>query len=319
MPWEKVLGFLKSHLCSNFVKTQNNRFRVSNLSATNHFTFEKFPPPPPLLHPSICSIRWRLKCKSPFSGTPPIAPGFGREFDICTHVCSESLYCELQGNNNQRHRSSWGEYMPDSDTFEGQITSFWRACSHTFDGAQKYSNMATLITYDLCPQSPIYTVFENIKKSRIGFSERFMTVFRISQKLLSLLDIHGETMGFEGGAFFSLGSKARNYGWGVMKNLRMMKFQWANSDFSPKNLGGEFFSRWADPPPPNGSCAQAVAGIAVIDQCRHLLICFAESRKYPVFVGCVEFDINTNIHDTYTYIHTVPIRAHMHTCTHTHI
>jgi len=85
--------------------------------------------------------------------------------------------------------------------------------------------MATLITYDLCPQSPIYTVFENIKKSRIGFSERFMTVFRISQKLLSLLDIHVETMGFEGGAFFSLGSKARNYGWGVMKNLRMMKFQ----------------------------------------------------------------------------------------------
>ena len=56
-------------------------------------------------------------------------------------------------------------------------------------------------------------------------TERFMTVFRISQKLLSLLDIHVETMGFEVGAFFSLGSKARNYGWGVMKNLRMMKFQ----------------------------------------------------------------------------------------------
>jgi len=33
--------------------TEINRFRVSIHFATDRFTFEKFPPPPPLLHPSV--------------------------------------------------------------------------------------------------------------------------------------------------------------------------------------------------------------------------------------------------------------------------
>jgi len=32
--------------------------------------------------------------------------------------------------------------------------------------------------------------------------------------------------------------------------------------------------------PPNGSGTQDAAGKAIADQCRHVLICFAESRKY---------------------------------------
>jgi len=51
MPWEKVLVFLKSHPCGQ--KLENNRFRVPIHFATNRFTFEKFPSPPPLLHPTF--------------------------------------------------------------------------------------------------------------------------------------------------------------------------------------------------------------------------------------------------------------------------
>jgi len=38
--------------------------------------------------------------------------------------------------NDQRHQSSWGEYMINTVMFEGQIVSFWRAGSHNFDGVQ---------------------------------------------------------------------------------------------------------------------------------------------------------------------------------------
>jgi len=34
-------------------KPENNRFRVRIHFATNRFIFEKFPPPPPLLHRTI--------------------------------------------------------------------------------------------------------------------------------------------------------------------------------------------------------------------------------------------------------------------------
>jgi len=53
----------------------------------------------------------------------------------------------------------------------------------------------------------------------------------------------------------------------------MMKFKWTISDLFPKYLGGYFpMSKIA---PPNGSCAQDAAGVAVADQCRHLLIFLA--------------------------------------------
>jgi len=50
MPWENVTTFLKSHLYNK--KTNYNRFCVSMHFATNRSTLEKFPPPPPLLHPT---------------------------------------------------------------------------------------------------------------------------------------------------------------------------------------------------------------------------------------------------------------------------
>ena len=47
---EKVPSFLKSHRRSK--KHDHNRFRVPIIFETNRFTFEEFPPPPPLLHPN---------------------------------------------------------------------------------------------------------------------------------------------------------------------------------------------------------------------------------------------------------------------------
>ena len=136
---------------------------------------------------SICSTQSRLRAKSPCLRTPPGIPGFWRELNLWTHVCSESPDCELQDTpmigaigacggsictiqcclrvktpffgsppvtpgflaeiepvdprmlgkprlqaarcaNDQRHRSMWGEYMPDSVLFEGQNAS--GLCEH---------------------------------------------------------------------------------------------------------------------------------------------------------------------------------------------
>jgi len=51
----KVPAFLKSHMGNK--KTQENLFPCSYALQTNRFTFEKNPPPPPLLHPNM----WILK------------------------------------------------------------------------------------------------------------------------------------------------------------------------------------------------------------------------------------------------------------------
>ena len=51
MAWEKVPTLLKSPLYRQ--KPNNNCFRVPIHFAANRFTFEKFPPPPPLLHPNM--------------------------------------------------------------------------------------------------------------------------------------------------------------------------------------------------------------------------------------------------------------------------
>jgi len=45
---------------------------------------------------SLCSIQSRLRIKTPFFGSPPVTPGFGRELNLWTHVCSESPGRELQ-------------------------------------------------------------------------------------------------------------------------------------------------------------------------------------------------------------------------------
>ena len=50
---KKSLSFQNS---TGATKKKNiNRFRVPIHFATNHFTFEIFPPPPPFLHPGCCT------------------------------------------------------------------------------------------------------------------------------------------------------------------------------------------------------------------------------------------------------------------------
>jgi len=58
---EKVLAFLK--FARAIKKPENNHFHVPIHFATNRFTFEKFPPPPPLLHHTI-SLRQRLRMRT---------------------------------------------------------------------------------------------------------------------------------------------------------------------------------------------------------------------------------------------------------------
>jgi len=52
----------------------------------------------------------------------------------------------------------------------------------------------------------------------------------------------------------------------------MTKFQRANSDFSPKDVGSYFAKYEQNTPPPIGICAQAAVGTAVPDQYRNFLI-----------------------------------------------
>jgi len=46
-------SFYISKITTPAKKLENNRFRVPSHFATICFTFEKFPPPPPLLHPNV--------------------------------------------------------------------------------------------------------------------------------------------------------------------------------------------------------------------------------------------------------------------------
>jgi len=67
--------------------------------------------------------------------------------------------------------------------------------------------------------------------------------------------------------------------------------------FLPKIfVGGNFVHGEQKSPPQMAAERKAVAGIAAADQCKHLLICFIESRKYPayedVLVGSVQFSIS---------------------------
>ena len=86
---------------------------------------------------------------------------------------------------------------------------------------------------------------------------------------------HRETMGLEGGVS-SLGCKGRNYRWGVVKFLG-----WWN--FSEQIWGGILLIGSKISPQMAGARKNFAAGIAIADQCRHLLICFTESRKYPAY------------------------------------
>jgi len=52
--WQKLLRSKNSTHAAK--KPENNSFHVPTHFATNRFTFEKFPPPSPLLHPIISSL-----------------------------------------------------------------------------------------------------------------------------------------------------------------------------------------------------------------------------------------------------------------------
>ena len=58
-------------------------------------------------------------------------------------------------------------------------------------------------------------------------------------------------------------------------NQRNDAIQKNNFRFVPQILGGPILLPLSKIAPPNGSCVQDSAGLAVADPCRHLLICFA--------------------------------------------
>jgi len=69
--WEKFQRF--QNPTSVAKKTENNRFRVPFHFATNRSTFDKFPPPPPLLHPThTCACVFSCVCVC---------------VCVCVHVC----------------------------------------------------------------------------------------------------------------------------------------------------------------------------------------------------------------------------------------
>jgi len=80
---------------------------------------------------------------------------------------------------------------------------------------------------------------------------------------------HGETMVWKGGIL----------AWCSRPKLWRGVVKWYNSrrqfQICSPNIWGCYCAPYEQNNPPNGSCAQDAAGIAVIDQCRHLLICFA--------------------------------------------
>ena len=62
----------------------------------------------------------------------------------------------------------------------------------------------------------------------------------------------------------------------MVRFLRVMKFQRANSDLFLKYLGEQQADEYKD-----------AAGIAAADQCRYLSLCFTVSRQYPPVWTCV--------------------------------
>ena len=63
---------------------------------------------------SLCSIQSRLRIKTPFFGSPPVTPGFGRELNLRDpRVLKKPGPRAARCTNDQLHRSMWGAYMPD--------------------------------------------------------------------------------------------------------------------------------------------------------------------------------------------------------------
>jgi len=113
---------------------------------------------------SLCSIQSRLRIKTPFFGSPPVTPGFWRESNLWTQICSESP----------------GHKLPDAPMISSIRARGGRICpiqcclrvkTPHFDGLVRAPltgpriGMATHI----CLESPLYTVSENTIKSGIRF------------------------------------------------------------------------------------------------------------------------------------------------------
>jgi len=113
---------------------------------------------------SLCSIQSRLRTKTPFFGSPPVTPGFRRELNLWTHICSESSGCELQ---DTPMISSIGARVERICP----ILCSLRVKTPHFDWLVRVplTGPRISIATQICLESSVYTVSENTIKSGIRF------------------------------------------------------------------------------------------------------------------------------------------------------
>jgi len=113
---------------------------------------------------SLCSIQLRLRIKTPFFDSPPVTPGFWRELNLWTHVCSESPGRELQDAPMiSSIGACGGRTCP--------IQCCLRVKTPHFDGLVRAPLTGPRISMatHICLESPLYPVSENTIKSGIRF------------------------------------------------------------------------------------------------------------------------------------------------------
>ena len=98
--------------------------------------------------------------------------------------------------------------------------------------------------------------------------------------------IHRETMGLEGGVpHWLLKAEIMEGGWWIDE------IQVSNFRFVPQIIGGSILLLLSKIAPTHGSGAQDVVGIAVADECRHLLVCSAMCPRWASAVSFGRFCI----------------------------
>ena len=113
---------------------------------------------------SLCSIQSRSRIKTPFPGSPPVTPGFWRESNLWTHMCSESPGRELQD----------APLISSIGACGGRICPIQcclRDKTPHFDGLVRapLTGPSISMATHTCLESPLCPVSENTIKSRIRF------------------------------------------------------------------------------------------------------------------------------------------------------
>jgi len=111
---------------------------------------------------NICPIRSRLRVKTLFFGSPPVTLGFWWEFNLRTHMCSESPGCELRDAPMiSAIGGCGGSICP--------IQCCLRVKTPHFDGLVRtpLTGPRISMTTHICLESPLYSVSENTIKSGI--------------------------------------------------------------------------------------------------------------------------------------------------------